>query len=189
MRTWTATARILRVNHGGEHGAISIYGTQIALAHWRCPKLLPFLRRTLDHEREHRISFARMMPSRGSKPCRLMWIWGVGGTVLGVVTGLLGERAVLICTESVERTVHRHLEDQISYLQHRDLELANLVRDIQQQEREHLTFATNGIDKRTPLDGLLDRLITVATEALIWLSTRGDSRRLALELAQPERPA
>ena len=36
-------ARILRVNHGGEHGAIRIYRSQIALAGWRYPDLAPFL--------------------------------------------------------------------------------------------------------------------------------------------------
>ena len=46
-------ARILRVNHGGEHGAIRIYRAQIAMAKFRAPDLLPFLHSTLAHEQEH----------------------------------------------------------------------------------------------------------------------------------------
>lgn len=53
----TIPARILRVNHGGEHGAIRIYSAQIALARMRAPDLLPFLRHTLEHEREHLARF------------------------------------------------------------------------------------------------------------------------------------
>jgi demethoxyubiquinone hydroxylase (CLK1/Coq7/Cat5 family) len=30
-------ARILKVNHAGEHGAIRIYRSQIAIARWRAP--------------------------------------------------------------------------------------------------------------------------------------------------------
>ena len=41
--------RILRVNHAGEQGAISIYGAQIALARARYPDLLPWLQETLGH--------------------------------------------------------------------------------------------------------------------------------------------
>ena len=35
----TIPARILRVNHGGEHGAIAIYSSQIAVARFRAPDL------------------------------------------------------------------------------------------------------------------------------------------------------
>lgn len=105
---WTVVARILRVNHGGEYGAIRIYRSQIAIARWRCPELLPFLTETLAHEQTHIAQFRGLMPARASKPCRMMWLWGVGGLILGGVTALLGRQGVLICTEAVERTVHRH---------------------------------------------------------------------------------
>lgn len=94
----TITARILRVNHGGEHGAIRIYRAQIAMARLRCPSLLPFLQDTLSHEEKHLAAFRAMMPTRAAKPCRAMWIWSVGGGLLGVITGLMGREAVLACT-------------------------------------------------------------------------------------------
>lgn len=92
---WTVVARILRVNHGGEYGAIRIYRSQIAIARWRCPELLPFLTETLAHEQTHIAQFRGLMPARASKPCRMMWLWGVGGLILGGVTALLGRQGVL----------------------------------------------------------------------------------------------
>lgn len=178
----TIDARILRVNHGGEHGAIRIYLAQIAMARFRAPDLLPFLNRTLAHEREHLTRFRALMPTRASKPCRLMWIWVIGGAVLGGATGLLGRKAILVCTEAVERTVHRHLDDQLAWLGERDAEMADTIRDIQQQELGHLRYAEKERGTGDGLTAALDRTICLVVEALIWLSTRGDSVRLARTL-------
>lgn len=176
------SARILRVNHGGEHGAIRIYRAQIAMAKLRAPDLLPFLRGTLEHEREHLTRFRALMPPRAAKPCRLMWIWSVGGAVLGAVTGLFGRDAILVCTEAVERTVHRHLDDQLTWLGERDPEMSAVIHDIQQQELGHMRFAEQAMSAANPFAPGLRFLIALATESLIWLSTRGDSLRLAREL-------
>jgi ubiquinone biosynthesis monooxygenase Coq7 len=180
----STTARILRVNHGGEHGAISIYSAQIVLAAWRGPELLPFLKETLGHEVDHRARFAALMPARNGAPCRLMWLWGLGGSVLGGFTGLVGRQGVMVCTEAVERAVHRHLEHQLHYLDALDSEAAAVIRDIQVEELQHLSFAEQHVGRRTGLSRVLDGSITALTELLIWLSTQGDSTRLARDLAQ-----
>lgn len=178
----TIPARILRVNHGGEHGAIRIYGAQIALARMRAPDLLPFLRHTLEHEREHLARFRALMPDRAAKPCRLMWIWSVGGGLLGAITGLFGRQAILICTEAVERTVHRHMDEQLAYLGDGDPEMSAAIREIQAQELQHLRYAQASRGEASLATRALDAVIVGATEALIWVSTRGDSVRLAREL-------
>jgi ubiquinone biosynthesis monooxygenase Coq7 len=178
----TIPARILRVNHGGEHGAIRIYRAQIACARLRAPDLLPFLRHTLDHEREHLVKFRTLMPSRAAKPCRLMWIWSVGGGLLGTVTGLFGREAILVCTEAVERTVHRHLDDQLAFLGASDPEMSLVIQDIQAEELSHLNYARALRGAASAPTQFLDLIIVGLTEALIWISTRGDSVRLARDL-------
>ena len=181
----TIPARILRVNHGGEHGAIRIYRAQIALARWRAPDLLTFLNHTLQHEREHLAKFRALMPRRAAKPCRLMWIWSVGGGLLGCVTGIAGRKAILVCTEAVERTVHRHLEEQLAFLGASDPEMSAVIRDIQGQELEHLRQAQVSRGAVNGFTRMLDGVIVGLTETLIWLSTRGDSARLARDLRAP----
>ena len=182
MPNTSIAARILRVNHGGEHGAISIYNAQILAARLRAPDLLPFLREALEHERAHRARFRALMPTRDAKPCRLMWIWAIGGSVLGFTTGMLGREATLACTEAVETTVHRHLDDQIRWSKGRDEGLRQVVEDIRTEEIAHIRFAVDNREGRG--FGWLSNLIAAATEALIWLSTRGDSTRLSRQLAQ-----
>jgi len=109
-----------------------------------------------------------------------MWIWTIGGAGLGFLSALLGREAVLACTQAVERTVHRHLDEQIAWAADHDPVLAQTIRDIQVEELEHLDFAIR--ERRKPGFQWLERAIETATETLIWVSTRGDSARLAAQL-------
>ena len=170
--------QILRVNHAGEYGAIRIYEAQIALR-GRDQALSAFLRNTVAHEREHCRRFRALMPSRGTQPCGALPLWGLGGVALGAVTALLGPNAVLICTEAVERTVHRHLEEQLAWLGERDIELSGAIRGIQVEELEHLRHAVEEQSAKRRWARALDGLIAGATELLIWLSTYGASARMA----------
>ena len=53
----------------------------------------------------------------------------------------MGENAVMACTKAVERTVHRHLDDQIRFLRGRDEDLRDLIAHIQSEEAAHLAYA------------------------------------------------
>jgi ubiquinone biosynthesis monooxygenase Coq7 len=172
-------AGYLKVDHAGEYGAIRIYGAQIALARLTCPELLPFLRGTLRHEREHLQRFAALMPARGARPCRALALWGLGGTVMGLATGLLGRRAVLVCTEAVERAVHRHLDEQLRHVGGDDPEFAAVVADIQAEELGHLTFAARNRGDRGAIGRLIHVAVTLATEVVIRVSTAGGGRAVS----------
>jgi 3-demethoxyubiquinol 3-hydroxylase len=184
IETKRLICRILRVDHAGEHGAIAIYGAQIASLGRRDRDLAGWLGETLAHEQRHRHLFRQAMPERGAKPCRALIIWSIGGAVLGRLTAMLGRDAVMACTEVVERTVHRHLLEQIRFLDRTDPALAALVRDIQIDEDEHLAYAAARHDRATMLSRLIEILVSSTTELLIALSTRGDSLRLSRTLAE-----
>jgi ubiquinone biosynthesis monooxygenase Coq7 len=173
----TIIRRILTVNHAGEHGAISIYSAQIART-GRFPELKSWLEQTLAHERSHRAAFLASMADRGAKPCCTMSLWSRGGWLLGWMCALLGPRGVLACTAAVERTVHRHLEEQIRFLATRDPDLATLIRAIQKEELQHLAFAEGRLAGRSLPRLALESLVSACTEAVIFLSTRGASLHL-----------
>lgn len=176
-------SRILRVNHAGEAGAIRIYQAQIALARWTAPDLVGFLKETLAHEQAHMRRFRQLMPERGVRPCGALPLWGLGGLLLGGVTALFGRPGVLICTAAVERTVHRHMRDQIGWLAGRDDETRAMVAEIMAEELQHLDFAQTRIPAGGGRAGRwLDGAVAVATDLLIWLSTYGASAGMARDL-------
>jgi 3-demethoxyubiquinol 3-hydroxylase len=180
-------ARILKVNHAGEHGAIQIYSAQIAIARRLYPELVPTLQGMLDHEIEHRAVFAAAMPSRNARPCRVMALWALGGSLLGLVTALIGRDAIWTTTAAVEAAVHRHLDDQLHFLSSRDLILHQAIADIREEELSHLRAAEANISREASVLSVLRPTISAVTDALIWLSTWGDSTRMARDLEASKR--
>ena len=89
----------------------------------------------------------------------------------------------MICTEAVESTVHKHLQDQIRYLDSKDAELRNLILDIEKEEIEHLEYAQRHV-KRNRLTKPLFCFITLSTEIVIWLSTQGDVTKMKNAIAE-----
>ena len=174
-------SRILKVNHAGEYGAIRIYRAQLAVARRLRSPLVAFLEDTLTHEVEHCRRFLAAMPSRRSRPCRTMWLWGLGGTALGAITALMGRNATYACTKAVEQTVHHHLEAQLLFLADRDAELHALIADIQVEEQSHLDYATAHLTP-SPLNGAIEAVVNVATSVVIWLSTQGAVSRMERDL-------
>lgn len=181
--------RILKVNHAGEFGAIRIYGAQIAVAQWLFPDIVPSLEDMRDDEIDHCRLFREAMPSRSAKPCRVMSLWSLGGYILGFLTALGGRNAVWICTEAVESTVHRHLEDQLTFPASRDQDLHALIASIQEQELAHLHEAENNQKRRGLLHAVLLPVIGRIADLMIWLSTWGDSSWMRAEMARARESA
>jgi ubiquinone biosynthesis monooxygenase Coq7 len=179
--------RILRVNHAGEHGAIRIYRAQIALGRLLYPQLLPQLTEILGHEIEHETAFAGEMRRTGAKPCRLIGLWAVGGRALGYLTGLMGAWGVSVCTAAVECSVHRHLDDQIAFLEARDDQLKQVVERIQVEEVSHIDFALARHDPKTLPARVLAKAVEITTELLIIATTRGEARQMHRDIARRDR--
>ena len=82
-------ARIIRVNHAGETGAIRIYAAQL----WRARRSYPDMVRALDKMRKDEIRhcaiFRDAMNERETRPCRVMALWSLGGFVIGFCHGAL----------------------------------------------------------------------------------------------------
>lgn len=175
-------ARIVRVNHAGEFGAIRIYSAQILVAKLLWRDCVPALAEMLEDERRHCAIFRAAMPARHSRPCRVMQFWSYGGWMLGFVTALLGRPGIWACTAAVEATVHRHLDDHLHFLATRDPELHADILAIREEELAHLLHAEERLAAPNIALNGLRAIIAFATDVLIWLSTWGDSTRMARAL-------
>ena len=163
--------RIMKVNHAGEHGAISIYTGQIFMARLTARSLVPELRAFRADEEKHRAIFHRELQRRGLKRCKSYWLCAAGGYALGAATGLLGAQAISVTTVAVERTVLRHLRRQTALLAHDAHAVAAIAGILAEEQAHHDQAAGYG-----PTTGIWGRMLGAAvsgmTESVIWLGMR-----------------
>jgi 3-demethoxyubiquinol 3-hydroxylase len=164
--------RILKVDHAGEHGAVNIYSAQIRMARWTAPALVAELVHFHDHERGHRARFGAELARRGRRRCRSYALCGLGGYVLGLVTGLCGAGAIAATTVAVERVVLRHLEQQMRTLAAEDPQAVAAIAAIVAEEREHHDRSVLHLGAGPGWTRLLMPLVAASTEAVIWTGMR-----------------
>ncbi len=175
--------RIARVNHAGEYGAIRIYGAQIAVCRLLWPRLVLPLSQLKAHEVEHCRLFRAALSARKGRPCRAMYLWSMGGWVLGAVSTLFGPNLIWVCTEAVEETVHHHLSDQLDWLRPRDADLYALIKGIQAEEEGHLNLARSEKTGDTAVTRAFGALVRASVSMVVWLSTWGESSQMRRDLA------
>lgn len=165
-------SRILKVNHAGEHGAINIYSGQILMARFTAPTMVEELQDFRAHEQRHRAIFGAELQRRGRRRCRSYLLCGVGGFVLGILTGLCGRNAIAATTVAVERVVLRHLEHQISVLGQRDPSAVAAIEAIIQDEKLHHDRSASHVHAHGLWYKVLSPIVATSTEAVIWLGMR-----------------
>lgn len=93
--------------------------------------------------------------------------------MLGLVTGLIGPRAIHATTEAIERVVLRHLEEQLVVLDPLDAQAAGAIRAIIADEQLHHDTAFDQLGgQRGMLDRTIDRVVSASTELVIWLGMK-----------------
>ena len=107
---------IIRVDHAGERGAIKIYeGQLLALKTIKQDETLKnIIEEMKDHEKEHLEFFEKEIQKRNMKPTYFLPLWDLMGISLGFGTALLGKKAAMLCTASVEEVIEKHYENQLS---------------------------------------------------------------------------
>lgn len=165
-------ARILKVNHAGEHGAVNIYAGQIAMARFTAPALLEELRRFQADELRHRALFGAELERRRRRRCRSYRLCGIGGYALGLITGVLGKHAIAATMVAVERVVLRHLTGQLRELGTQDPAAAGAISAIVDEERQHHDASADRLRQDRLWSRVLSPVVSVSTETVIWLGMR-----------------
>ena len=164
--------RVMKVDHAGEHGAICIYRAQRWFARWRARDMVAELDGFLAHERRHRALFGAELARRGRRRCRSYHLCGLGGFVLGAVTGLLGRRAIAATTVAIETVVLRHMHEQVAALAAGDPQAAATLRDVIADEQAHHDLSGRRLAPPGPWPRIITPVVGASTEAVIWLGMR-----------------
>ena len=165
---------LIRVDHAGERGAIKIYeGQLLALKTFKQDEnLKKQIEEMKEHEKEHYDFFENEIQKRKISPTKLLPLWDLLGVTLGFGTAMLGKKATMLCTASVEEVIGEHYKNQTYELHEDENELKKKIIKFRNDELDHKDIAYEGGAAKDGLYGLLDKVIKASSYAAIKISKK-----------------
>ena len=164
----------IRVDHAGERGAIKIYEGQLLALNTICrdDNLKKTIEEMREHEREHCNYFENEIRKRDIKPTKFLPLWDLMGVGLGFGTTLLGKKAAMLCTASVEEVIDEHYQSQINQLKDDEKDLKEKIKKFRQDELHHKDIAYEKGASKEGIYSLLDKIIKTGSKIAINISEK-----------------
>jgi len=165
---------IIRVDHAGERGAIKIYeGQLLALKTIKQDdELKKIIEEMKDHENEHLEYFEKEIHKRNMKPTYLLPLWDLMGISLGFGTALLGKKAAMLCTASVEEVIENHYENQLNKIGEDEKDLKIKIEKFKGDEVNHKNIAYESGATKNGLYSIMDKIIRTGSKIAITISEK-----------------
>jgi len=164
----------IRVDHAGERGAVKIYeGQLLALNTFvEDENLKKVIEEMKVHEKERCEFFENEIKKRKIKPTKLLPLWDLLGVGLGFGSTLLGKKAAMLCTASVEEVIDEHYLNQINQLGSNEKELKKKIIKFRQDELHHKNIAYEKGATKKGLYSILDKIIKTGSKIAINISEK-----------------
>ena len=164
----------LRVDHAGERGAIKIYEGQLLALNtvFKDEKLKKTIEEMKFNEKEHLDYFEKELKKRNIKPTKFLPIWDLLGVGLGFGTTLLGKRAAMLCTASVEEVIDAHYQKQINQIGDDEKQLKKKIIKFKEDELHHKDIAYNEGASKEGIYSILDKIIKTGSRIAINISEK-----------------
>jgi|TARA_B100000780_G_scaffold276941_1_gene246582 ubiquinone biosynthesis monooxygenase Coq7 len=174
MTTKNKVEEFIRVDHAGERGAVKIYEGQLLALNTlvKDDDLKKIIEEMKVHEKEHCEFFENEIKKRKIKPTKLLPLWDLLGISLGFGSTLLGKKAAMLCTASVEEVIDKHYLDQINQLQSNEKELKKKIIKFRQDELHHKNIAYEKGATKKGLYSILDKVIKTGSKIAINISEK-----------------
>jgi ubiquinone biosynthesis monooxygenase Coq7 len=164
----------IRVDHAGERGAVKIYEGQLLALNTLVKD--ESLKKTIEdmkiHEVEHCQFFEKEIEKRNIKPTRFLPLWDLLGVGLGFGSTLLGKKAAMLCTASVEEVIDKHYLDQINQLGPEEKELKKKITKFREDELHHKEIAYEKGASKKGLYYFMDKVIKTGSKIAINISEK-----------------
>ena len=164
----------IRVDHAGERGAVKIYEGQLLALNTLVKD--ENLKKTIEemkiHEKEHCEFFEKEIKKRNIRPTKLLPLWDLLGVGLGFGSTLLGKKAAMLCTASVEEVIDKHYQNQIDQLGPEEKNLKEKIIKFREDELHHKDIAYDNGATKKGLFGLLDKVIQTSSRIAITISEK-----------------
>ena len=164
----------IRVDHAGERGAIKIYEGQLLALNTviKDEELKKKIEEMKIHEKEHADYFENEIKKRGIKPTKFLPLWDLLGVGLGFGSTILGKKAAMLCTASVEEVIDEHYQNQINQIESDEKELRNKIIKFRDDELNHKDIAYNEGATKDGLYSILDKIIKTGSKIAINISEK-----------------
>jgi len=164
----------IRVDHAGERGAIKIYEGQLLALNTliKDKNLKKIIEEMQKHEKEHSDFFENEIKKRKIKPTKFLPLWDLLGVSLGFGSTLLGKKAAMLCTASVEEVIDKHYQSQIDQLTSDEKNLKDKIKKFREDELHHKNIAYENGANKNGLYSVLDKLIKTGSKIAITLSEK-----------------
>ena len=164
----------IRVDHAGERGAIKIYeGQLLALNTFvKDENLKKTIEKMKSHEKEHLEFFNKEIKKRNIKPTKLLPLWDLLGIGLGFSSAIIGKKATMLCTASVEEVIDEHYQNQINELESDEKVLKEKIKKFRDDELRHKNIAYEQGASKKGLYSILDKIIKTGSKVAINISEK-----------------
>tara|TARA_B100000700_G_scaffold173771_1_gene191990 strand:+ start:5886 stop:6419 length:534 start_codon:yes stop_codon:yes gene_type:complete len=165
---------IIRVDHAGERGAIKIYEGQLLALNTikKDSALKEKIEKMKEHEKEHLEYFEKEIQKRKIKPTYLLPLWDIMGVGLGFGTALMGKKAAMLCTASIEEVIEDHYQNQLKKLGNDEMELKNKIEKFKSDEIDHKNIAYESGASNEGLYSIMDKIIKTGSKIAITISEK-----------------
>ena len=164
----------IRVDHAGERGAIKIYEGQLLALNTivKDDDLKKIINKMKEHEQEHCDFFEREIKKRNINPTKLLPIWDLLGLGLGFGSTILGKKAAMLCTASVEEVIDEHYKNQIDQLENDEKNLKKIITKFRKDELDHKDIAYEEGATKKGFYSLMDKVIKTGSKFAISISEK-----------------
>ena len=173
-KTSNKVEEFIRVDHAGERGAVKIYEGQLLALNTFVND--DDLKKTIEemkvHETEHCQFFEKEIKKRNIKPTKFLPLWDLLGVGLGFGSTLLGKKAAMLCTASVEEVIDKHYLNQINQLGPEENELKEKITKFREDEHEHKDIAYEEGASKKGLYSIMDKIIKTGSKIAINISEK-----------------
>jgi len=166
--------KFIRVDHAGERGAIKIYeGQLLALNTFvKDDNLKKKIEEMKVHEKEHCDYFENEIKKRNIKPTKFLPLWDLLGVGLGFGSTILGKKAAMLCTASVEEVIDEHYLNQIKALEDDEIKLKKKITKFRKDELHHRDIAYEEGATKKGVYSILDKIIKTGSKIAINISEK-----------------
>ena len=164
----------IRVDHAGERGAVKIYEGQLLALNTlvKNENLKKVIEEMKVHEIEHCEFFETEIKKRKIKPTKFLPLWDLLGVGLGFGSTLLGKKAAMLCTASVEEVIDEHYQNQINQLGSDEKNLKKKIIKFREDELHHKDIAYDKGATKKGLYSLMDKIIKTGSKVAINISEK-----------------